>query len=169
MVLHLKKAWILFTQECFCAKFGRNQSYSPVEEDYKFCQCIFAFSLFFPLRKKTWYFIWTTWISIHPRMLCAKFGWNWHSGSGEDFQISSMHFRHFGSIPLYFSKFHPLYQRMLCAKFLWNWPSFWGRQFFNFLNVFLLFYLIYPLKIAWPFIWKKWSLFTQGCFCAKFG
>ena len=53
VVLHLKKAWTLFTQECFCAKFGRNQFYSPVEEeDFKFCQCFFAISLFFPLRKK---------------------------------------------------------------------------------------------------------------------
>ena len=34
--------------------------------------------------------------SLHPKMLCAKFGWNWPSGSGEeDFQILSMHFRYF--------------------------------------------------------------------------
>ena len=28
-------------------------------------------------------FIWTNLNSIHPRMFCAKFGWNWPSGSGE--------------------------------------------------------------------------------------
>ena len=34
--------------------------------------------------------------SIHPRMLCAKFGRNWPSGSGEeDFLILSMYFRFF--------------------------------------------------------------------------
>ena len=24
--------------------------------------------------------------SLHPTVLCAKFGWNWPSGSGEDFK-----------------------------------------------------------------------------------
>ena len=40
--------------------------------------------------------LWTKLNSIHPRMLCAKFGWNWPSSSGEeDFLISSMYFRYF--------------------------------------------------------------------------
>ena len=52
-------------------------------------------------RKKTiinfmriyWSFIWTNLNPLHPRMLCAKFGWNWPSGSEEeDFLISSMYF-----------------------------------------------------------------------------
>ena len=29
-------------------------------------------------------FIWTNLNLLHPRMLCAKFGWNWPSGSGEE-------------------------------------------------------------------------------------
>ena len=29
-------------------------------------------------------FIWTNLNPHHPRMLCAKFGWNWPSGSGEE-------------------------------------------------------------------------------------
>ena len=29
-------------------------------------------------------FIWTNLNPLHPRMLCAKFGWNWPSGSGEE-------------------------------------------------------------------------------------
>ena len=41
-------------------------------------------------------FIWTNLNLLHPRMLCAKFGWNWLSGSGEeDFLISSMYFHYF--------------------------------------------------------------------------
>mgnify|MGYP003692482891 CR=1 FL=1 len=41
-------------------------------------------------------FIWTNLNSLHPRMLCAKFGWNCLSGSGEeDFLILSMYFRYF--------------------------------------------------------------------------
>ena len=62
VVLHLKKkAWIPFTQECFCAKFGLNQSHSPGEEHFKFCLCIFAISLFSPWKRtcpsfeQTWF------------------------------------------------------------------------------------------------------------------
>ena len=29
-------------------------------------------------------FIWTNLNPLHPRMLCAKFGWNWPSSSGEE-------------------------------------------------------------------------------------
>ena len=29
-------------------------------------------------------FIWTNLNPLHPRMLCAKFGWNWPSGSEEE-------------------------------------------------------------------------------------
>ena len=35
-------------------------------------------------------------LNPHPRMLCAKIGWNWLSGSGEEiFLILSMYFRYF--------------------------------------------------------------------------
>ena len=34
--------------------------------------------------KRAWPFIWTKLNPLHPRMLCAKFGWNWLSGSGEE-------------------------------------------------------------------------------------
>ena len=43
-----------------------------------------------------WFFIWTNLNPLHPRMLCAKFGWNWPSVSREeDFLISSVFFRYF--------------------------------------------------------------------------
>ena len=34
-------------------------------------------------RKRAGPFIWTNLNPLHPRMLCAKFGWNWPCGSGE--------------------------------------------------------------------------------------
>ena len=34
--------------------------------------------------KRAGAFIWTNLNLLHPRMLCAKFGWNWPSGSGEE-------------------------------------------------------------------------------------
>ena len=46
--------------------------------------------------KRAGSFIWTNLNSLYPRMLCAKFGWNWFSGSGEDdFLILSMFFHYF--------------------------------------------------------------------------
>ena len=39
---------------------------------------------------------WTNLNPLHPRMLCAKFGWNWLCGSGEeDFLIMLMYFHYF--------------------------------------------------------------------------
>ena len=34
--------------------------------------------------KRVGSFIWRNFNPFHPRMLCAKFGWNWPSGSGEE-------------------------------------------------------------------------------------
>ena len=34
--------------------------------------------------KREGLFIWTNLNPLHPRMLCAKFDWNWPSGSGEE-------------------------------------------------------------------------------------
>ena len=43
-----------------------------------------------------WFFIWRKLNPLHPRMICAKNGWNWLSGSGEeDFLISPIYFRYF--------------------------------------------------------------------------
>ena len=92
--------------------------------------------------------LWTKLNPIHPRMLCAKFGWNWPSGSGgEDFLISSMNFCYFLIIspwkrigPFIWTKLNPLHPKLLCAKFGWNMGEwFWRRRFLNFVNVFSLF------------------------------
>ena len=34
--------------------------------------------------KRAWHFMWTNFNSVHPRILCAKLGWNWPCGSRED-------------------------------------------------------------------------------------
>ena len=36
-----------------------------------------------------WFSIWTNLNPLHPRMLCAKFGWNWPIGSEEDWPSCS--------------------------------------------------------------------------------
>ena len=41
-------------------------------------------------------FIWTNLNFLHPNIICAKFGWNWPSGSGEDnFSNLSIYFHYF--------------------------------------------------------------------------
>ena len=92
---------------------------------------------------------------LHPRLLCAKFGWNWFSGSwGEDFYI-------FVNVFLLFQNYLPLEKsgglhlnklesffskRMLCAKFGWNWSHGSWEDFLNFVNVFCYFVIISPFK-----------------------
>ena len=71
------------------------------------------------------FFIWRILNPPHPSMLCAKIGWNWLSGSGEeDFLISSVYFHYFIIIspwkragPFIWTNLNPLHLRMLCAKF----------------------------------------------------
>ena len=86
--------------------------------------------------KWAWPFVWTNLNPLHPRMLCAKFGWNWLSDSGEeDFLISSMYFHYFRIIspwkragPFIWTNVNPLHPGIFCAKFGWNWPSGSGEE-----------------------------------------
>jgi hypothetical protein len=43
----------------------------------------YSFAIISPWRKAI-PFIWTNLKALSPRMICAKFGWNWSSGSGEE-------------------------------------------------------------------------------------
>ena len=110
--------------------------------------------------------------SPYPRILCAKFGGNWLSGSGEDFLISSMYFHYFIIIspwkwagPFIWTNLNPLYPRIIRAKLGWYWLS--GSvedDFLNFVNVFSLFY-ISPWKWAGPFICKLESPSPNDALC----
>ena len=77
-----------------CAKFGWNWSSGSGEEDFKFSSMYFCYFLIIPPWKRAGPFIKTKLNPLHPRMLCAKFGWNWSSGSGEkDENVKSLHQR----------------------------------------------------------------------------
>ena len=97
-----------------------------INKKFYHCSC---FVNIFPL-KMALPFIWTKGNSQPPRMLCAKFGWNWPSGSCEDdFQMLSMYFCYFVIIsprkracPFIWTNLNPHPLRMLCSKFSWNWP-----------------------------------------------
>ena len=91
---------------------------------------LFTNSIISPMRR-VWPFIWTNLNPLHPRMLCAKFGWSWTSGSGWRiiFKVFNI-FLQFTIIfplrrawPFIWTNLNPLHPRMLCAKFGWNWPS----------------------------------------------
>ena len=62
----------------------RNRHISQVVLEEKiliFQGSMFAFSFNITSWKRAWSFTWTKFNSLHPRMLCAKIGWNWPSGS----------------------------------------------------------------------------------------
>ena len=54
------------------------------QEDFLFSSMYFRYFVIISLWKKAGPFFWTNMNPLHPRMLCAKFGWNWPSGSGEE-------------------------------------------------------------------------------------
>ena len=106
------------------------------------------------------------WSPFHPRMLCAKFGWNWAQWFWRrrflNFVNVFLQFHYY--LPLerawsfiwtHFNCFHPT---MLCVKFGWKWLSCSGKNYFSILSM-DIFYLIIisPWKRRWPFIWKKFE------------
>ena len=89
--------------------------------------------------KRAGLFNWTNLNPLHTGNHCAKFGWNWPSGSGEDFQNLSMYFCYLliqGEGGFIWKKIesssnlNPLHSRMHCAKFIWNlvWLKSWLQQ-----------------------------------------
>ena len=79
-----------------CAKFSWNWHSGPGEKDFIILSMYFHYFVIISPWKRAGPFIWTNLNPLHPRMLCAKFSWNWLSGSGEeDFLILSMFFPYF--------------------------------------------------------------------------
>ena len=73
-----------------CANFGWNWLSGSGEEDFLISSMYFHYFVFISPWKRAGPFIWTNLNPLHPRMLCAKFGWNWPSGSGEDENVKSL-------------------------------------------------------------------------------
>ena len=67
-----------------CAKFGWNWLSGSGEEDFLISSMYFRYFIIISPWKRVGPFIWTNLNPLHPRMLCAKFGWNWPSGSWEE-------------------------------------------------------------------------------------
>ena len=75
--------WIYFTQGCSVPSLVE---IGPVVLEKKIFLIINVFCYFVIISpwKRAGPFIWTNLNPLHPRMLCAKFGWNWPGGSGEE-------------------------------------------------------------------------------------
>ena len=102
--------------------------------------------------KRTWSFI-STWLTIlHQRTIHAKLGWEWLSGSGEDWFFKSS---------VYFHYFDPSYSPCKRAiKSCGNWPS-GSVKVINAYDIFTTYIIITP--------WNRVGLLFEGrMFCAKF-
>ena len=102
-----------------------------------------------------WFFIWRNLNPLHPRMLSAKFGWNWPSGSGEEDFLNFINvfylFYNYLSLEkvraLHLNKLEsPSPKDALCQVWLKLAQWLWRRRFFNFVSVFYLFYNYLPLE-----------------------
>ena len=121
-----------------------------------------------------WFFIWYNLNPHHPRMLCAKFAWNWPSGSGEEhfFKISLMYFRYFIIIspwkrwgPSFEQTWFPFTEGCIVPSFVEIGQVVLEKNIFKFCQcIFCYFIIISPSKKARPFIWVNLSSITQGCF-----
>ena len=162
-------------QRMLNAKFGCNWPSCYGEEDFfKILSMYLCFFVIISPWKRPRPFIWTNLNSLHARMICAKFGWNLSSGSGEvDFQIFRCISKLRNYLPL--EKGGTLHlikiesQRMLCAKFCWNWLSGFGEDLKNLSMYFLYFVIISPWKRGEPFIWINLNPLHARMLCAKFG
>ena len=85
-----ESTWIPLTPRMLVAKFGWNWPSGSGEENFFISSMYFCYFLIISTWKRTGPFIWTNLNPIHQRMLCAKFGWNWPRGSGEDENVKSL-------------------------------------------------------------------------------
>ena len=111
-----------------CAKFGQNLPSGYGEENFSnFVNVFLLFCNYLPL-ERAGPFICPNLSPLHPRMLCAKFGWNWSRGSWEE------DFFKFVNVFSLFRKYLPLEKGgtlhmnlgMACDKKLVQW--FWRRK-----------------------------------------
>ena len=60
-----------------CAKCGWNKLSGSGEEDFLISSMYFRYFIITSPWKRTGLIIWTKLNPLHPKMICAKFGWSW--------------------------------------------------------------------------------------------
>ena len=114
---------------------------------------------------------------LYPRMLYARFGWNWPCNTEvENFQIFSIYFNYFAIISpwgrvLAFicTNLNSIYPRMLCTKFGWNWSSSFKERIFEYFQYNFPISLLSPLWEGLSPAWTNLNLLLLRMLCAKFG
>ena len=78
------KPWVPFIYGCLMQSLVEIDL--MVLQQKTFLDLVIVFRYFVTISpwKRAWPFIWTHLNPLYPRMLCAKFGWNWPCGSGEE-------------------------------------------------------------------------------------
>ena len=155
IVLHLNTLEFPSPKDAFL-KFGWNWPNGSGEELFCISSMYFRFFIIISPLKRRGPFIWIHLTIFHPRMHCAKFGWNWLSGSWEVHQKLFSLFHKY--LPLEKERalhMNPLPLRIHCAKFGWNWPSGSWEDFYIWLTSFPYFIIISPWKRTRPFIINK--------------
>ena len=145
---------------------------------FNFVNVFLLYHYNFPLQKKS-VPIWTKLNPLHPRMICATFGW---------FKISQWFWRRillnfdnfFVCVFLYYlllkkgvalrlKNLNLIHPRTLCAKCGWNWPSCSAVFIFKkYFNVPIDISLFFPLKKGGSFIWTKLNSLYPRILCVKF-
>ena len=79
-----KQTWIPFTQGCFVPNLVEIGLVPLEKKIFLISSMYFRYFGIISPWKNAVPFIWINLNPHHPRMLCAKFGWNWPCGSGEE-------------------------------------------------------------------------------------
>ena len=87
-ILHLNKFEFPFPKDALWQAWLKLAQWFCRRRFFKFVNVILQVRNYLPVEKRKWTFVWTNLNPLRPRMLCAKFGWNWPSGSWEAIQIS---------------------------------------------------------------------------------
>ena len=96
--LHLKKPEFPSPKDELCQVWLQLAQWFWRRRFLKFVNVFLQFHNYLPFKDRP--FNWTNLNPFHSKMLCAKFGWNWPSGSGEEDQN--------------------------VESFRWRWQRWWG-------------------------------------------
>ena len=80
------KPWVLFNKWHFVPSLVKIGTVLLEKKIIQISLKYLCYFLFISSLKRVWPFIWTNLNPLHQRMLCAKFGLNWPSGSGEEYE-----------------------------------------------------------------------------------
>ena len=87
-----EQTWIPFIQGCILPSLVEISLAVLVEKIFKFVN-VFSLFHYYLYWKRTGPFILTNLNPLHQRVHCAKFGWNWPSGSWENLKIGKVYRR----------------------------------------------------------------------------